>query len=83
MNRTGRYLLAIDALTRRGTSPIRTKAVAEELDRSQAAVTEKFKRLDDTGLVAYEPYRGVTLTEAVPPGGRARGQNALSPTVFR
>ncbi|GAA0720108.1 DtxR family Mn-dependent transcriptional regulator [Halorubrum trapanicum] len=68
MNRTGRYLLAIHALTRRGTSPIRTKAVAEELDRSQAAVTEKFKRLDDAGLVAYEPYRGVTLTEA----GRSR-----------
>ena len=43
---------------------LEVRAVAGELDRSPATVTETFKRLDGEGLVDYEPYEGVTLTEA-------------------
>lgn len=43
--------------------PIRTNAVAETLDRSPAIVTETFQRLDREGLVTYESYKGVTLTD--------------------
>jgi len=63
MNRTGQYLLAIYVLACRNAPPVHTKAVADALGRSQAAVSEKFQRLDDSGLVVYEPYEGVTLTE--------------------
>ncbi len=38
-------------------------AVAETLDRTQGTVTETFRRLEDDGLVTYEPYDGVTLTD--------------------
>jgi Mn-dependent DtxR family transcriptional regulator len=33
------------------------------LDRSPSAATEMLQRLDERGLVAYEPYDGVTLTD--------------------
>ncbi|ELZ38190.1 iron-dependent repressor [Halorubrum distributum JCM 10247] len=38
--------------------------MAETLDRSPATVTETFQRLDEDGLVEYEAYNGVTLTDA-------------------
>lgn len=37
--------------------------IAEKLSISQASVTNMVKRLDSEGLVNYEKYRGMTLTE--------------------
>jgi DtxR family Mn-dependent transcriptional regulator len=68
MSGTAQYLLAIYIETQRGEVPVSSGAVAERLDRSAPAVTEMLQRLDARGLVAYEPYRGVTLTRT----GRSR-----------
>jgi DtxR family Mn-dependent transcriptional regulator len=64
MSGAAQYLLAVYILGHRDEPPIRTNAVAETLDRSPATVTEAFQRLDGEGLVEYEPYNGVILTEA-------------------
>src|SRR5204862_6265545 len=37
--------------------------LAERLPVAPGAVAAKLKRLDDIGLVAHEPYRGVRLTD--------------------
>ena len=37
--------------------------IAERLSISQASVTNMVKRLDAEGLVNYEKYRGMTLTD--------------------
>lgn len=63
MSRSTRYLLTLYVLTQQRGPPLRTSAVAERLDRSSASVTEMFQRLDDDGLVTYEPYQGASLTE--------------------
>jgi len=60
----GQYLLAVYILGHRGDPPVGTNAVAEALERSPATVTERFKRLEEEGLVEYEPYEGATLTDA-------------------
>ena len=39
-----------------------TTALAERLGVAPASATGMLKRLDELGLVAYEPYRGATLT---------------------
>ena len=55
------YLESIyDLAGRRGTA--RTTECAARLGLSPASVTEVFRRLARDGLVAYEPYRGVSLT---------------------
>ncbi|MDS0260986.1 metal-dependent transcriptional regulator [Haloarcula sp. S1CR25-12] len=58
------YLLAIYITQHRQDPPIPSGAIAEMLDRSPAAVTEMCQRLGEKGLVTYEPYEGVTLTES-------------------
>jgi len=63
MSGAAQYLLAVYILGHRDEPPIRTNAVAETLDRSPATVTETFQRLDREGLVDYESYKGVTLTD--------------------
>jgi DtxR family Mn-dependent transcriptional regulator len=60
----GQYLLAVFILGHREEEPVGTNAVAEALERSPATVTERFKQLDEEGLVEYEPYEGATLTAA-------------------
>lgn len=64
MSGAAQYLLAVYILGHQNEPPIPTNAVAETLDRSPATVTETFQRLDEDGLVKYEAYKGVTLTEA-------------------
>jgi len=64
MSRGAQYLLAVYILGHRQSPPIPTSLVAETLDRTPATVTETFKQLAAEGLVDYEPYEGVTLTEA-------------------
>lgn len=64
MTGAGQYLLAIYLVEHRHGPPVGFGQVADELDRSPAAVTEMCQRLADQGLVDHEPYEGVTLTEA-------------------
>lgn len=57
------YLKVIWSATEWGESPITTKALAARFGTSQAAVSDTMKRLMTQGLVEYEPYRPVTLTD--------------------
>lgn len=55
------YLKAVFKLQAGGAS-VATSALAEELGRSAASVTNMVKALADQGLLDHEPYRGVRLT---------------------
>ncbi|MFN8113900.1 MAG: metal-dependent transcriptional regulator [Solirubrobacterales bacterium] len=61
------YAKAIHALAAREPGPVGTTALAERLGVSPGTVTAMCKRMAELGLVSYEPYRGVELTE---PGER-------------
>ena len=56
-----RYLDALYALHMEG-EPIRTTAIAKEMDLSPASVTEMVQRLAAEGYVNYERYHGVRMT---------------------
>ncbi len=58
------YAKTIYALTRRQPGPVGTSALANRLGVSPGTVTAMLKRMAETGLVEYEPYRGVSLTKA-------------------
>jgi DtxR family transcriptional regulator, Mn-dependent transcriptional regulator len=58
------YAKAIYALEAHGQGPITTSALAERLAVAPSSVTAMLKRLDELGLVRYEPYHGVTLTRS-------------------
>jgi DtxR family Mn-dependent transcriptional regulator len=55
------YLEAIYDLESRDGSA-RTSAIAKCLNIAPASVTEVLRSLSEKGLVAYEPYKGATLT---------------------
>jgi DtxR family Mn-dependent transcriptional regulator len=57
------YLKAIRQLQRE-SAPVSTSALAEQLNRSPASVTNMIKSLAELGLVEHEPYHGVRLSEA-------------------
>jgi len=63
MSRADLYLLAVYIESRRGGPPVSSGPVADRLDKSPPSVTEMLQRLDDRGLVTYEPYEGATLTD--------------------
>jgi DtxR family Mn-dependent transcriptional regulator len=58
------YAKAIYGLELHGEGPITTSELAARLDVAPSSVTAMLKRLDEMGLVRYEPYHGVTLTTA-------------------
>ena len=60
---TEMYLLKITWLQAE-TSPVPVPLLAQELDLSPVSVNEMCRKLVNGGLVAYEPYKGVTLTLA-------------------
>lgn len=60
---TARYLLAIAVLSESGTERITTGELRNHLNVAPASVTEMVSKLDDRGLVDYEKYQGVTLTD--------------------
>jgi DtxR family Mn-dependent transcriptional regulator len=64
------YVLALYIAEHQGEPPVSPGRVAERLGRSPATASEMFRKLDEDGLVGYEPYEGVRLTEA----GRARAE---------
>ncbi|HKR09727.1 MAG TPA: metal-dependent transcriptional regulator [Gemmatimonadaceae bacterium] len=57
------YLKAIYAIGK-GTGPAATNEIAQRLDLAPASVSGMVRRLADQGLLAYERYHGVKLTEA-------------------
>lgn len=58
------YAKAIYALSQRRPGPVGNGEVAERLEVTPATATSMLKKLGEMGLVEYEPYKGVTLTEA-------------------
>jgi len=59
----GRYLFAVSALSESTTERVRTGELREFLNVTPASVTEMVSKLDERGLVDYEKYQGVTLTD--------------------
>lgn len=58
------YLKAIFKIAEKEPGAVLTNALAAAMGTSAASATDMLKRLSDKQLVAYEKYRGVTLTEA-------------------
>jgi DtxR family transcriptional regulator, Mn-dependent transcriptional regulator len=56
------YTKAIFALQSRGGKPVSTNALAERLGITPGSVSSMLKKLDELGLTAHVPYRGVRLT---------------------
>jgi DtxR family Mn-dependent transcriptional regulator len=56
------YLEAMLDLSRDG-EPVKTTELARRLGVAPPSVTEAVQRLSREGMVAYRPYRGVTLSE--------------------
>ncbi|WP_018341986.1 metal-dependent transcriptional regulator [Cytophaga aurantiaca] len=57
------YLKAIYKQTERNKDGAYTNDIANELNVKAATVTEAFKKLGDKGLIFYEKYKAVTLTD--------------------
>ena len=57
------YLKAIYAIGK-GSGPAATNEIAQRLDLAPASVSGMVRRLADQGLLAYERYHGVKLTES-------------------
>jgi DtxR family Mn-dependent transcriptional regulator len=58
------YLKAIWTATEWGGEPITTTGLARRFGTSNATVSAAMRRLADAGLVAYQPYKPVTLSVA-------------------
>jgi DtxR family transcriptional regulator, Mn-dependent transcriptional regulator len=58
------YAKAIYALSRNRSGPVLNGEVAERLGVAPGTATAMLKRLDELGLAALVPYKGVTLTPA-------------------
>jgi DtxR family transcriptional regulator, Mn-dependent transcriptional regulator len=58
------YVKTIYGLSQRSDQPVGTTAIAERLGVAPSSVTAMLRRLDETGFVAHERYRGVRLTPA-------------------
>jgi len=56
------YLKAIFKIAEKEPGPVLTNALAAAMGTSAASATDMLKRLSEKQLVAYEKYRGVTLT---------------------
>ena len=57
------YAKAIFSLESRSDQPVSTNALAERLGVTAGSVSAMLRRLDELGLIAYVPYRGVRLTD--------------------
>lgn len=57
------HLKAIFKIGEKDGKPALTNAIAALMQTSAASVTDMLKRLADKGLITYEKYRGVQLTE--------------------
>jgi DtxR family transcriptional regulator, Mn-dependent transcriptional regulator len=57
------YCKAIFTLETRVAEPVSTNALAERLAITPGSVSAMLRKLDELGLIAHLPYRGVRLTE--------------------
>lgn len=57
------YLKAIFHLNYKVDENVSTNAISEALNTKAASVTDMLKKLAEKGLINYEKYQGVTLTE--------------------
>lgn len=69
MTAATQHLLVIRLLDRRRGEPVAPGAIAEKVDRSEAATAETLRRLESAGWITYDPSRGASLTA----DGRVRG----------
>lgn len=60
---TARYVFAISTLSAEHDERVATGDLHEHLDVAPASVTEMAGKLEERGLVDYEKYRGVRLTD--------------------
>jgi len=59
------YLLTILRAVEQGhEGPLGLASLAERLEVSPASANEMIRKMADRGLVAYEPYKGASLTDA-------------------
>lgn len=58
-----RYLFAVSILSNSSRTRVTTGELQEQLDVAPSSVTEMISKLDDRGLVDYEKYQGVRLTD--------------------
>lgn len=56
------YLKAIWKLVGQSAGPVSTNAIAFAVNTRAASVTDMLKKLSERKMIAYTPYRGVTLT---------------------
>jgi len=57
------YLVALARLREEDGEPVPLSRLAKELDLSAPSVHEMCRKLQEQGLIVYEPYKGVTFTE--------------------
>jgi DtxR family Mn-dependent transcriptional regulator len=57
------YIKAIYKVAERENKAVSTNAISQAMQTTAASVTDMLKRLAASGLINYEKYRGVTLTE--------------------
>ena len=58
------YLKAVYRLQAEVGGPVTTNALGDWLGVTASSASGMLRKLDDLGLVSYEPYRGVRLSEA-------------------
>ncbi|PSP85211.1 metal-dependent transcriptional regulator [Halobacteriales archaeon QS_1_68_17] len=73
MNTADQYLKAIYLVQELENGPASTGRVAEMLDVSPASANEMIGKLEDSGLLDHEKYKGVDLTDE----GIQRARDAL------
>ncbi len=56
------YLKAIYKIAEKDKKPAGTNAIANEMETSAASVTDMIKRLSEKGLINYQKYKGVSLS---------------------
>lgn len=57
------YLKAIYHLSDAGKSAVSTNALADNMNNKAASVTDMIKRLSGKGVISYEKYHGVNISE--------------------
>lgn len=57
------YLKAIYHLSDAGKSAVTTNVLAESMNNRAASVTDMIKKLSAKGVISYEKYRGVNISE--------------------
>ncbi len=74
MSESVEMYLVMTAMLRQDGQPVSLSVLADHLSISSASANEMCRKLEERGLVAYQPYKGVTLTEE----GEAIAQRVLS-----